>query len=115
MMLPIRKSQLVPRRSPAVAVEVRVPSLGTSFGALAASIRPEGVFLSTFQELEVGTLVIAALSLPDGPAEVDGVVIEANDSSVQGIAVRFEDVDDAMKMRLSAASSVAPLAMRVAS
>lgn len=96
-------------------MEVRVPSLGTSFGALAASIRPEGVYLSTFQELDVGTVVIAALALPDGQAIVDGVVVERGDSAGQGIAVEFEPVDDMMRMRLSAASSIAaPPAARVA-
>ena len=85
-----------------------------SFGALAASIRPEGVFLSTFQELDVGTVVIAALALPDGQAVVDGVVVEGGDSAGQGIAVQFEPVDDMMRMRLSAASSIAPPAARVA-
>jgi hypothetical protein len=95
-------------------VEVRVPSRGTSFGALAASIRPEGVFLSTFQELETGVAVIATLSLPDGPAVVDGIVVDQGDPAGQGIAVEFHDVDDAMRVRLSAASSIAPPAARVA-
>ena len=96
-------------------MEVRVPSLGTSFGALAASIRPEGVFLSTFQELAPGTSVIAALSLPDGQLVVDGVVVDSGDPAGYGIAVQFEDVDDLMRMRLSAASSVAPPAPATAS
>jgi hypothetical protein len=113
-MLPIRKSSPPSRRSPAVAVEVRVPSLGTSFGALAASIRPEGVFLSTFQEVDVGTAVVATLSLPDGPLEVDGVIVERGDPAGQGMAVAFDGVDDIMRRRLSAASSVAPPAARVA-
>lgn len=113
-MLPNRKSSPAPRRSPAVAVEVRVPSLGTSFGALAASIRPEGVFLSTFQELEVGVAVVATLSLPDGPAVVDGIVVDQGDPAGQGIAVQFHDVDDAMRTRLSGASSIAPPAAQVA-
>jgi len=113
-MLPLRKSSPVPRRSPAVAVEVRVPSLGTSFGALAASIRPEGVFLSTFQQLDVGTEVVATLSLPDGPLQLDGVVVERGDSAGEGVAVRFDAVDDTIGMRLSAASSIAPPAARVA-
>jgi hypothetical protein len=113
-MLPIRKSSPVPRRSPAVAVEVHVPGLVISFGALAASIRPEGVYLSTFQELEIGTVVVATLSLPDGPAVVDGVVVTPGDPAGQGLAVEFVDVDDATRARLSAASSVAPAAARVA-
>lgn len=102
-MLPTRKSSPVPRRPAAVAVEVRVPSLGTSFGALAASVRPDGVFLSTFQELGVGTQVVATLSLPDGPAIVDGVVVDGGDSAGQGIALALEGLDDALRERLRAA------------
>lgn len=108
-MLPTRKSAPVPRRSPAVAVEVRVPSLGTSFGALAASVRPEGVFLSTFQALEPGTAVITTLSLLDGPVVLDGVVVEEGDPAGMGIAVEFIGVDDAQRARLAAASSIVPL------
>ncbi len=107
-MLPNRKSASAPRRSPAVAVEVRVPSLGTSFGALAATIRPEGVFLSTFQVLGPGTAVITTLSLGDGPIVLDGVVVEPGDPAGMGIAVEFVEVDDVARTRLSAASSIAP-------
>ena len=113
-MLPNRSVSGIRRRVPAIAVEVKVPSLGTAFGALAASIRPAGVFLSTFQELASGTAVIATLSLPDGPLELDGVVVEANDPASPGIAVAFDDPDDAQRTRLEAASSIAPLAERVA-
>ncbi len=112
-MLPIRKSY-PPRRSPVVAVEVRVPALGTAFGAIALSVRPEGVFLSTFQELAIGTEVVATLSLPDGPLEVDGVVVQRGDPAGQGLAVQFDRINDVMRMRLSAAASSAPPAARVA-
>lgn len=111
-MLPIRKSY-PPRRSPVVAVEVRVPALGTAFGAIALSVRPEGVFLSTFRELAIGTEVVATLSLPDGPLEVDGIVVQRGDPAGQGLAVQFGMIDDIMRMRLSAAAS-APPAARVA-
>lgn len=113
-MLTIRKSYPPRRRSPVVAVEVRVPALGTAFGAIALSVRPEGVFLSTFQELAVGTEVIATLSLPDGPLEVDGVVAPRGDPAGQGLAVQFDMIDDIMRRRLSAAASSAPPAARVA-
>ena len=88
-MLPTRKSSPAPRRSPAIAVEVRIPSLGTAFGALAASVRPEGVFLSTFQTLGPGTAVIMTLSLADGPLVLDGVVVDQGDPAGMGIAVDF--------------------------
>ncbi len=91
-----------------------MPSLGTAFGALASAIRAEGVFLSTFQVLAVGTAVVATLSLPDGPAEVDGVVVEPGDAAGMGIAVEFASVDEPMRLRLSAAASIAPPAARVA-
>jgi hypothetical protein len=101
-MLP-RKSSPAPRRNPAVSVEVRVPSLGTAFGALAASVGPDRVFLSTFHALAIGTPVVATLSLPDGPAVVDGVVIEQGDAAGQGIALALEGLDDALRARLRAA------------
>jgi hypothetical protein len=107
-MLPNRKSAPAPRRSPAIAVEVRVPILGTSFGALAATLRPEGVFLSTFQILEAGTAVIMTLSLTDGPVVLDGTVVDQGDPAGMGIAVELVDVDDALRTRLAAASSIAP-------
>ena len=88
-----------------------MPSLGTAFGALASAIRPEGVFLSTFHELAIGTPVAATLSLPDGPLEIDGLVVDHGDPAGQGIAVQFDDVDDVTRMRLSAASSRVPPAM----
>ncbi|MBS2013292.1 MAG: hypothetical protein JST00_10420 [Deltaproteobacteria bacterium] len=105
-MLPIRKSNL--RRSHAVGAEVRVPDLGLAFGALAASIRPTSLFLTTFQELPVGTSVIVELSLPDGPVVVDGVVAQADDPAGLGLAIQLEAVDDDMRGRLGAASSMIP-------
>jgi hypothetical protein len=102
-MLPNRKSSPAPRRNAAVCVEVRVPYLGTAFGALAADVAPDRVFLSTFHALAVGTPVIATLSLPDGPAVVDGVVIEPGDPAREGIALALEGLDDALRARLRAA------------
>jgi hypothetical protein len=110
-MLPTRKSSPAPRRSHVVAAEVRIPSTGIAFGALAGTIRPESLFLTTFQDIAVGTIVMVELSLPDGPAIVDGVVVHAGDSAGLGIAIELEAVDDAMRMRLSAASSMIPPAM----
>jgi hypothetical protein len=82
---------------------MRVPSLGMAFTALASSIRPDGAFLTTFVEVAIGTPVTAALSLPDGPALIDGVVVDQGDPAGLGIAIEFRDVDDAMRARLSAA------------
>lgn len=107
-MLPTRKSVPAPRRSHAVAAEVRVPELGLAFGALAASIRPEGLFLTTFQELKVGTVVIVELSLPDGPMIVDGVVVHTEGATGLGLAIELEGVDEGMRIRLGAASSMLP-------
>lgn len=101
-MLP-RKSSPAPRRTTAVSVEVRVPSLGTVFGAIAANVGPDGVFLSTFHALAVGTPVVATLSLPDGPVIVDGVIVEAGDAAGQGLALALEGLDDAARARLRAA------------
>jgi hypothetical protein len=107
-MLPTRKSSPAPRRNHAVAAEVRVPELGLAFGALAASIRPEGLYLTTFQELKVGTVVMVELSLPDGPMLVDGVVVRSEDPSGLGLAIELEGVDAGMRIRLGAASSILP-------
>ncbi len=101
-MLPTRKSSPPPRNAP-VSVEVRVPSLGTAFGALAANVGPEGVFLSTFHVLVVGTPVVATLSLRDGPVIVDGVVVDAGDAAGQGIKLALEGLDEASRERLRAA------------
>lgn len=106
LMLPIRKSNV--RRNHAVGAEVRVPDLGLAFGALAASIRPTSLFLTTFQELPVGTSVIVELSLPDGPAVVDGIVAHADDPAGLGLAIELVVADDDTRGRLGAASSMIP-------
>lgn len=85
-----------------------MPGLGTAFGALAASIRAHSLFLSTFQDLVIGTAVVIELSLPDGPAIVDGVVVPSGDAAGMGIAVELEPVDATMRERLAAASSMFP-------
>jgi hypothetical protein len=102
-MLPTRKSSPAPKRNAAVSVEVRVPVLGTAFGAIAANVGPDGVFLSTFHALAVGTEVVATLSLPDGPLVADGVVVEPSDGGRQGIALALEGLDDSLRARLRAA------------
>jgi hypothetical protein len=101
-MLPVRKSSPV-RRSTAIAIDVRVPSLGMSFAALAAGVEPESIFLSTFLGLDAGTKVILHVSLPDGRAELDGVV-SSRPTSAGGIRIDLVDVDDHMKTRLEAAA-----------
>ena len=101
-MLPARKSSPAPRRSHSEAVEIRVPSLGMAFTALASSIRADGLFLTTFLELAIGAPVSVALSLPDGPAIVDGIVVDQGDPAGLGIAIDFKDVDDEMRARLAA-------------
>lgn len=104
-MLPNRKSAPAPRAH--IAAEVRVPSEGTWFAALAASVRPDGLFLSTFQELPAGTSVVVELSLPDGPAIVDGVVAH-HEGDGPGVRVAFESLDDELRARIEAASHGAP-------
>src|SRR5256885_5142973 len=99
-MLPIRKSSPV-RRSTAIAVDVRVPSLGMSFAALAAGVEPESIFLSTFLGLEAGTRVTLQVTLPDGRAELDGVV-SGRPTSAGGIRIDLVDVDEHVKTRLEA-------------
>jgi len=102
-MLPTRKSSPAPRRNTAVSVEVRIPSLGTAFGAIVADVGPDRVFFSTFHALSVGTPVIVTLSLPGGPAVLDGVVVDQGDAAGQGIALALEGLDEALRARLRAA------------
>ena len=85
-------------------MEVRVPSLGMAFAALAANVDVESIFLSTFLGLEIGTRVLLQITLPDGRAEIDGVVSD-KPTSAGGIRIDLVDVDDHTKLRLAAASS----------
>jgi hypothetical protein len=102
-MLPVRKSAPVPRRVKAIAAEVRVPSEGTWFAALAASVRADGLFLSTFQELPAGTAVVVELSLPGGSVTVDGFV-EHYDGDGPGVRVAFEGLDEEIRSRIEASA-----------
>lgn len=90
------------RRAPVVAVEVRVPSLGASFGAL-ARMEPEGVVVSTFNELAVGTFVVVELALPDGPAVEGGYVLARSARAEPGVAIGFDELEGTSRVRLSMA------------
>jgi hypothetical protein len=99
-MLPIRKSAPAPRAK--IAAEVRVPSEGTWFAALIAGVRPDGLFLSTFQDLPSGIAVIVELSLPDGPVTIDGVVAHHEDDG-PGVRVTFDAITEDVRARIEAA------------
>lgn len=101
-MLPVRKSGFVPKRPSAVAAEVRVPSTGASFVALAIGIRPDGIALATFHVIDEGTPVEMELTLPDGRAYVQGRIAAGPEG---GLAIDLVDVDDMMHMRLEAAGA----------
>lgn len=104
-MLPIRKSLPVARRAHAIAVEVRVPALGIWFAAIAATVRSDGIFLSTFQDLPRGTRVELEIALPSGaPVHVAGVIAEHPLEGI-GIDVAFDSVDEDVRERLA---SLAP-------
>jgi hypothetical protein len=63
----------IPRRTAAIAVEVSVPAFGIWFAAIAATVRADGIFLSTFREVPSGMRVEVEIALPDGPpAKVSG-------------------------------------------
>jgi hypothetical protein len=99
-MLPIRKSMSVPSRAPAIAVEVSVPAFGIWFAAIAATLRPAGIFLSTFHELPSGTRVEVEIALPDGaPVKAAGIVGEHPLAGI-GIDVAFEDLDPDARARI---------------
>lgn len=105
---PSRFTTATPARARvAIAAEVTVPSLGTTFAALARSVRREGVFLPTFHVLEIGTRVVLELALPDGPLVVEGLVAALEPDGVAGVTVDFVDVDDRDVARLDAIPDVA--------
>lgn len=101
-MLPVRKSLPVPRRAAAIAVEVRVPAFGIWFAAIAATVRTDGIFLSTFQEVPTGTRVEVEIALPDGlPVMVAGVVGE-HPLEGAGIDIAFDDLEADVRARIEA-------------
>lgn len=101
-MLPIRKSMPIPQRPPAIAVEVSVPAFGIWFAAIAATVRPEGIFLTTFQEVPTGTRVEVEIALPDGDTvKVAGIVGEHPLEGI-GIDIAFEDLDPDTRARIEA-------------
>lgn len=92
----------VPRRAPVIAVEVSVPAFGIWFAAIAATVRPDAMFLSTFQEVPTGTRVEVEIALPDGPpVKVAGIVGE-HPLEGMGIAIAFEDVERDARARIEA-------------
>lgn len=94
-MLPIPKTFPVhAARRTAVAVEVRAPSLGIWFAAIAATVRADGLFLSTYHDLPHGTRVEVQIALPDGPAvDVTGVVAD-HPFEGTGIDISFDDLSE---------------------
>ncbi len=97
-MLPVKKS-VHPRSW--IAAEVRVPDDGTWCAALAREVSDSRVVLAMFRGLPVGTRVIVALSLPDGVADVDGVVSSVHE--VAGVTVTLDPVSNELLARLSPA------------
>jgi hypothetical protein len=99
-MLPIRKSMPVATCPPAIAVEVSVPAFGIWFAALAATVRADGLFLSTFHEVPSGTRVEVEIALPDGgPVKVAGIVGEHPLEGI-GIDIAFADLDAVARVRI---------------
>lgn len=90
----------VPERAPAIAVEVSVPAFGIWFAAIAATVRPEGIFLSTFQEVPKGTRVEVEIALPGStPVKVAGIVGEHPIEGI-GIDIAFEELDADARARI---------------
>lgn len=109
-MLPNRKSMPAPRRAPAIAVEVSVPAFGLWFAAIAATVRPDGIFLSTFQEVPTGTRVDVEIALPDGaPVEVAGIVGE-HPLEGMGIDIAFDALAPAIRARIERIAPRIPVA-----
>lgn len=101
-MLPIRKSLPIPRRAPAIAVEVSVPAFGIWFAAIAATVRTDGIFLTTFEELPSGTRVEVEIAIPEGePVKVSGIVGQHPLEGV-GIDIAFDDLASDVRARIEA-------------
>lgn len=112
-MLPIRKSMPVQSCSPraaAIAVEVSVPAFGIWFAAIAATVRADGIFLSTFREVPSGTRVEVEIALPEGePVKVAGVVGEHPLEGI-GIDISFDDLDSEARSRIESIITRIPVA-----
>jgi hypothetical protein len=109
-MLPIRKSMPNLHRASAIAVEVSVPAFGIWFAAIAATVRPKGIFLTTFQEVPTGTRVEVEIALPEGDAvKVAGVVGEHPLEGI-GIDIAFEDLEPGTRARIEALVPAVPSA-----
>jgi hypothetical protein len=109
-MLPIRKSMPVPTRAPAIAVEVSVPAFGIWFAAIAATVRPDGIFLSTFQEVPSGTRVEVEIALPEGaPVKVAGIVGEHPLEGI-GIEIAWGELEAETRARMEAIVTRVPAA-----
>jgi hypothetical protein len=92
----------IPSRAPAIAVEVSVPAFGIWFAAIAATVRPDGIFLSTFQEVPSGTRVAVEIALPEGaPVKVAGIVGE-HPLEGMGIDIAFRELDADSRARIEA-------------
>lgn len=99
-MLPVRKSLPIPTRA-AIAVEVSVPAFGIWFAAIAATVRSDGMFLSTYRELPSGTRVEVDIVLPEGPAKVSGIVRE-HPLEGTGIDIAWDELDGDTRARIEA-------------
>lgn len=100
----------IPSHTPAIAVEVSVPAFGIWFAAIAATVRADGIFLSTFQEVPSGTRVEVEIALPDGPpAKVAGIVGE-HPLEGMGIDIAFENLDATTRARIEANVQKIPVA-----
>ena len=93
-----------------IDVEVRVPAFGVWFAAVAATVRPDGIFLSTFREVPSGTRVEVEIALPDGPpVHVSGIVSEHPLDGV-GIDVAWAEIEPETRARIEALVSRLPVA-----
>jgi hypothetical protein len=92
----------IPHRARAIAVEVSVPAFGIWFAAIAATVGPNGIFLTTFQEVPTGTRVEVEIALQGAEAvKVAGIVGEHPLEGI-GIDIAFEDLEPVTRARIDA-------------
>ena len=99
----MRTSSGTRQKMSALAVEVRIPSEGRAFGALAGRLTLDGVFVSTFHSVREGSEVIVEIALPGGSVRAEGTVTRMAVAGGAGFSVVFDELAAADRARIQVA------------
>jgi molecular chaperone DnaK len=96
------KLEINRREHPRLVIQVAISLESNSqlYAGLTRDVSRGGVFVPTYQDIEVGTETDLELELPNGTIEARGVVRwqrVASDSSPPGIGIEFVELDDAAR------------------